>query len=124
MIIDRPATASRQPDGIYLGMVSQAIQTKSRINGGDQIEITITLNSRQKTRVWINQSAKGIQTLLDVGIAIEREDGKIEIREENHLVGVVVQRGKGLLVPASAVVKMNPSLEPLFNQVALRASFK
>jgi len=124
MIIDRPATATRQPDGIYLGMVSQAIQTKSRINGGAQIEITITLNSRQKTRVWVNQTSKGIQTLLDTGIAIERDDGKIEIRESNHLVGVVVQRGKGLLVPASAVVKMNPSLEPLFNQVALRASFK
>lgn len=123
MIIEKPSSSKRMQDGVYLGKLESVREVTSKL-GTKQFELELTLNTKERTLVWVNQSTKGLDLLYRAGVAEDRADGRVEIRENNTLCGVVVSNSKAMIIPATTVVSMNPALLPLFGQTKNKYHYK
>jgi len=124
MNIPTPVTRKAVTDGIYVGLILSVDTVLSPQYGKNQIEMILRLNTREETKVWINQTAKGMEQLYECGAAEIKADGQTEVHEKDFMVGVVVRNGKGALTKATTAVNMNPALKPLWAQVALKYGYK
>lgn len=116
IVVPRPSTPGPVADGIYLGRVLAVERALSRY-GRDQVALRLRLNTREETRVWVNLTARGLDMLIRAGIADDTPEG-VRIHDSG-LVGVLVQSGRGTLIPASKAAQLNPSLQPLYEQARL-----
>jgi len=124
--VNIPTPQAKKPvdDGIYIGLIMSADAVISPRHGQNQIELVLKLNTREETKVWVNQTAKGMEQMYNCGAAEIKPDGDTDVKEKDYMVGVVVRGGKGALIKATTAVNMNPALKPLWAQVALKYGYK
>lgn len=118
MKLQKPTTSKQMPDGIYLGKLESVKEAISKQNGAKQLEFQFMLNTKDRTLIWVNQSAKGFDMIIRAGLATELPDGQVEIAESGVVCGVTVQNGRGVVVPATVAAKMNPTLSKMLVEVA------
>jgi hypothetical protein len=124
MNVPTPVARKAVTDGVYIGLILSADTVLSPQYGKNQIEMVLKLNTREETKVWINQTAKGMEQLYECGAAEILPDGATNVHESDYLVGVVVRQGKGALIKATMAVNMNPALKPLWAQIAMKYGYK